>query len=116
MFEIVSRDRRARQSAFLRIDCSMPSSDPRLTEEPPLREFTENIRRARNIAWYRTPLPPGELKQLHRRSDLLASAQTFGFLAILGGLGVATWWSVGRLPWWSTALLLYGYGMVVNFT
>jgi len=94
----------------------MAPSDPRLTEEPPLCDFTENVRRSRSIGWYRTPLPPGELKRLHQRSDLLASAQTLGFVAILGVLAGATWWSVGRLPWWGTAMLFYGYGMVVHFS
>lgn len=94
----------------------MSPSDPRLTEEPPLREFTKTARRSRAVAWYRTPLPPAELKRLHQRSDLLAAKQTFGFIVVLAGLGVATWWSVGRLPWWGTAALLYGYGMVVHFT
>lgn len=93
----------------------MPPPDPRLTPEPPLRDFTENVRRGRSIAWYRTPLPPGELKRLHRRSDFLAAVQTFGFLAILAAFGAGAWLSVGRGPWWGTALLLYGYGMVAHF-
>jgi fatty acid desaturase len=93
----------------------MTPSDPRLTAEPPLRDFTEEVRQARSITWYRTKLPPGELKRLHDRSDLLAAAQTLGFLAILGGFGVATWLSVGRLPWWGTVALLFGYGTVAHF-
>lgn len=93
----------------------MQTRDPRLTQEPPLHEFTEEVRRSRGIAWYRTSLPPGELKRLHRRSDLLAAVQTFGYFTLLAGFGAATWWSVGRLPWWGTAVLLYGYGMVSHF-
>ena len=93
----------------------MEGFDPRLTREPPLHEFTEGVRRSRGIAWYRTPLPPGELQRLHRRSDLLASLQTFGYLTVLAGFGVATWLSLGRLPWWGTAALFYGYGLVAHF-
>lgn len=115
MFEIVSRDRIERQTRRHLVKYSMHTRDPRLTREPPLHEFTEEVRRSGGIAWYRTPLPPGELKRLHRRSDLLAAVQTFGYFTLLAGFGAATWWSVGRLPWWGTAVLLYGYGMVSHF-
>jgi len=93
----------------------MKPSDPRLIEEPPLTEFTEAVRKARMIAWYRTPVPTAELKRLHERSDWLGAVQTVGYLLVLVGLGVAACVSLGRLPWWGVAGLLFAYGTVAHF-
>ncbi len=93
----------------------MDEPDPRLTMESPLPVFTERIRRNEQISWYRSPLPPGAFKRLHERSDLRAAVQTVGYLLILAATAALAWISVGRLPWWGTALLIFLYGMVASF-
>ena len=44
------------------------------------------------VTWYRTPLDPKVLKQLHRRSDWLGLLQTLGYLAVLAITG-QSWFS-----------------------
>jgi len=90
-------------------------SDAPLTQEPPLAEFTETVRKNRAIAWYRTKLPPGELKKLHRRSDLLASFQTVGYLLLLVIPGAVACYTAKFGPWWVAALGVVLYGMFSSF-
>ena len=87
-----------------------------LQEEPALAEFTDSVRREQAISWYRTPLPPGELKALHARSDGRGAAQTLGYLGILCATGGGALWAAGHAPWWVTLLLVYLHGMVTCFT
>jgi hypothetical protein len=37
---------------------------PILQQEPPLKDFTESVRKNVAITWYRTKLPPGAVKSL----------------------------------------------------
>lgn len=93
----------------------MNSSSSLLREEPPLPEFTENVRRNVAISWYRTPLPATEIKSLHAKSDLLGFAQTLGYLGVyvvLAGLAI---WSGSHWPWWATVALVFGTGTVASF-
>ena len=83
--------------------------------EPTLPEFTNTERKAPSIAWYRSPLPPGEMKALHRRSDLLGGAQTLGFLLVLGGVFALACWSAAHWPWWATVAAVFLYGTVQSF-
>jgi fatty acid desaturase len=69
----------------------------------------------RAITWYRSPLPPGEFKKLHERSDLLGGLQTVGYLGVLAGTGAAVLYSAGHLPWPVTLLLLFLHGMGYAF-
>ena len=43
------------------------------------------------IEWYRVKIPREELKKLTRRSDVLALAQSVGFLLVLVATGTASW-------------------------
>jgi len=67
------------------------------------------------VTWYRTPLDPKVMKQLHRRSDLLGGAQTFGFLGLLALVGGLALWSLHHWPIAVTVLLVFLYGMVTSF-
>lgn len=91
------------------------AADPRLVQEPPLAEFTEQTSRARCISWYRTPIPSDELKRLYARSDVLAALQTLGYLAVLVIFGGAAVWAVGRLPGWAVAAFVFAYGTCASF-
>jgi fatty acid desaturase len=93
----------------------MSASSPLLQPEPALSDFTDGVRRDQAISWYRTPLPPGELKALHARSDFKGAWQTLGYVAILFGAGGATLYSAGHFHWWVTAMLFFLEGMVASF-
>ena len=89
--------------------------NPILQQEPPLKEFTESVRKNVAITWYRTKLPPGAVKSLHAKSDLKGAIQTLGYLAILAGTCGAALYSFHHWPWWATASLVFVYGMVAAF-
>jgi len=91
-------------------------TDPILKQEPPLKEFTEDVRKNIAITWYRTKLTKEQIKEVHQKSDLKGAIQTFGFLAILIGAGVAAWFSFNHWPWWATVGIVFLYGMVGAFT
>lgn len=93
----------------------MEVPDPRLTTEPPLPVFTEEVRKNEQISWYRSPLPPGAFKRLHERSDLRAAVQTLGYLGILALTFTLVWFTFGRVPWWGTVLLVLLHGTVSSF-
>ena len=89
--------------------------DPRLTAEPPLRQFTEEARRPKGIEWYRSPLPPGAMKSLHVRSNLRGAAQTLGYLAILAApAGLAIRAGLAHAWGWA-ALGVFLYGVIAAF-
>jgi fatty acid desaturase len=67
------------------------------------------------ITWYRSPLPKGEFKKLHERSDLLGWLQTGGFLGVLAVPAGAALYSAGHWPWPVTVLLVFLYGMGAAF-
>ncbi len=93
----------------------MESAPPALTAEPPLPEYTEAVRQGGPIPWYRSPLPPGAFPRLHERSNLRAAVQTLGYLGIFATTATLAWVSLGRAPWWGTALLIFLHGMVASF-
>ena len=93
----------------------MSASHPVLQQEPPLKDFTEQVRRNVAITWYRTKLPPEAVKSLHAKSDMRGGIQTFGYLAILlASAGLAVF-SFHHWPWWVTAACVFLYGMVAAF-
>ena len=61
--------------------------------------------------WYKTPIPRKRMKELMKRDDGPATRDTvlwFGFLALFGGLGVATWGSWWCVPFFLAYGVLYG--------
>ncbi len=84
-------------------------------QDSPLVAFTEEQCRTPVISWYRTPIPPAEMKALHTRSDLHGFIQTLGYLGILAAAGVGAAYSAGHWPWWATLGLVFLYGMVTAF-
>ena len=91
-----------------------PTSDL-LHEEPPLKQFTEEQRISPAINWYRSPLPPGAMKELHQRSDLLGAVQTLGYLAIYAAAAALTIWSSFHGTWWLTLIGFFLFSTVGNF-
>ncbi len=92
------------------------NSDLPLPPEPKsLAQFTEEIRKAPVIQWYRTPLPREELKALHERSDLRGWIQTGGYLAIMVATATASIYSSFHWPWWITLFLVFLHGTVSAF-
>jgi fatty acid desaturase len=67
------------------------------------------------ITWYRCPLPKGEFKKLHERSDLLGWLQTGGYLGWLACTGGVAMYSAGHWPWFVTVLLVFFHGMNYAF-
>lgn len=67
------------------------------------------------IRWYRSPLEREAMKQVLKRSDLLAWLQTGGFLATLAVTGGATIWAYSAGLWWAILPLLFVHGTVANF-
>lgn len=74
-----------------------------------------NKRKPINIRWYRTPLTPEVMEQLHARSDVLGFLQTFAHLAIIITTGVGAFLSQGRIPWYGTVALVFLHGMCSSF-
>lgn len=93
----------------------MNSNSSLLTQEPPLKDFTEDVRRNVSICWYRTKLPPGVLKELHAKSDVKAAVQTLGYLMFLLVPAAGAIWCFNYGPWWGCLLLLFMYGVVSSF-
>ncbi len=91
------------------------SNRPVLQPEPPLKEFTESVRRNQAICWYRTKLPSGALKALHEKSDFKASVQTLGYLGLQVVAAGSAWVSFHHGPWWATVGFVFCYGMVSAF-
>ncbi|MEM1060298.1 MAG: fatty acid desaturase [Verrucomicrobiota bacterium] len=89
-----------------------PSLPP---NEKSLPEYTEEVRRAPVIRWYRTKVPSREMKAVYERSDLLGAVQTLGFLAIWGLTFTAALLSAIYLPWYATLGFIFLHGMVVSF-
>jgi fatty acid desaturase len=69
----------------------------------------------RSITWYRSPLPPGEFKKLHERSDLLGGLQTLGYLGTLAVTGGASLYSASHGPWPLTVALIFLHGTCYAF-
>lgn len=93
----------------------MSSESTLLQQEPPLKDFTESVRRNVAITWYRTKLPADTLKALHAKSDWKGGVQTLGYLAILLGTGVLAWYSFHHWSWWATVAAVFLYGTIASF-
>lgn len=93
----------------------MSAANPVLRQEPPLKDYTEQVRKNVAITWYRTKLPPGALKKLHEKSDLKGAVQTLGYLAILLATAAAAVICFLHAPWWATVAAVFLYGMVAAF-
>ncbi len=67
------------------------------------------------IDWYRTPVDQQTLRRLYVRSDLKGAIQTFGYLSVLIGTGVLTYYSAYHWAWWVTLPLLFLHGTCFAF-
>jgi fatty acid desaturase len=67
------------------------------------------------IAWYRTRLDPGVLRDLTRRSNAKGLAQGIAHLAVVAATTWLTWWSVGRLAWPLVIAAFFVRGTVLSF-
>ena len=67
------------------------------------------------IHWYRTPLLPEVLRELHERSDLRGALQTLGYLGVLATTGSAALYAAGHWPVPVTVLIVFLHGMVAAF-
>jgi len=79
--------------------------------EGSLSDYTDEVRKCPVIDWYRSPLPPGALKELHVRSDAKGFVQTAGYLGVLtltAGLSIYSFW---HWPWFVTLALVFLHGM-----
>ncbi len=85
-------------------------SSAKLSVEPPLRDFTATVNSPKSITWYRSPLPPGAMKRLHQKSDLLGATQTLGFTFCLVLPGAVAIWAglTGHWVWFAVGLMAYG--------
>jgi fatty acid desaturase len=72
-------------------------------------------RRALVVSWYRTPLEPAVLKELHERSDAGGLVQTVGYLGILCATAGTALYAFGRWPWYVVVALVFLHGMVSAF-
>lgn len=86
-----------------------------LREEPPLEELTEAIRKGKSITWYRSPLTPQQIKELHQKCDAKGALQTVGYLCILIVLGGLAYYSSGHWPWPLTVFLVFALGVCSSF-
>jgi fatty acid desaturase len=77
----------------------------------PLEEVREDLR----VEWYRSPLPPGRLKELSRRSDVQGMLQAGGHLVLFLCTGwlVYHFWSVNN--WAAFAATLFAHGTLGSF-
>ena len=75
-----------------------------------LQQFTHEQRRGKAIVWYRSPLPPGALKELQQRSDWQGLVQTGGYLGILIATGTSAFYSANHWPWFLTLGLVFLHG------
>jgi fatty acid desaturase len=67
------------------------------------------------ISWYRSPLGPAVMKELHRRSDFRAWLQTLGYLGTLCLTGGAALYSSLHWPIGFTLLFVFLHGMLCAF-
>jgi len=72
-------------------------------------------KRSQVVTWYRTPLAPAVLKELHERSDVRGFLQTLGYLGVLGLTSGTALYAVGRWPWPAVVGLVFLHGMCSSF-
>jgi fatty acid desaturase len=90
-------------------------NSPILRQEPPLKDFTESVRKNVAISWYRTKLTPAAVKSLHAKSDLKGGFQTLGYLALLLLPALLALYCLLERAWWAMAGFVFLYGMVAAF-
>ena len=80
-------------------------------QHEPLQEVRKNFQ----VRWYRSPIEPGKLKELTRRSDLQGWFQTLGHIVLMAITGAATWYFFDRRIWIGFAILLFAHGTIYSF-
>ena len=73
---------------------------------PPLAD----VRRTLRVKWYRSPIDPGLLRQLMKRSDLQGWWQALGVIGYLTGTALLTWHFFAQQQWALFAVSLFAYG------
>ena len=73
---------------------------------PPLADVRGTLR----VRWYRSPIDPGMLRQLMRRSDLQGWWQALGVIGYLAGTALVTYHFFARQQWVAFAVALFAYG------
>ena len=68
------------------------------------------MRRTLRVKWYRSPIDPGLLRQLMKRSDLQGWWQALGVIGYLGGTALLTWHFFAQQQWAPFAVALFAYG------
>ena len=74
------------------------------------RPSLADVRRTLRVKWYRSPIDPGLLRQLMKRSDLQGWWQALGVIGYLGGTALLTWHFFARQQWALFAVSLFAYG------
>jgi len=74
-----------------------------------------NSRKPKAIAWYRTPIDPKTLKELHQRSDLRGAFQTLGYLGLLAATGTSAFYSAHHWPVMATVAIVFLHGTFSAF-
>jgi fatty acid desaturase len=67
------------------------------------------------IRWYRSPVSEKEMKFLYKRSDWLASLQTFGYLGLLALTASCALYASHHWPWPLTVAIIFLHGTVNAF-
>ena len=78
---------------------------------PPLAD----VRRTLRVKWYRSPIDPGLLRQLMRRSDLQGWWQTLGVIGYLTGTALLSYHFFAQGQWAAFAVSLFAYGTFACF-
>ena len=73
---------------------------------PPLAD----VRRTLRVKWYRSPIDPGLLRQLMRRSDLQGWWQALGVIGYLAGTALLTYHFFAQRQWALFVVALFAYG------
>ena len=84
-----------------------------IAEAPQTEPVVEE--RAKLINWYRSPVPPDEMRKLYERSDVKGLAQTLGYLGVLIAIAAAVLYSQHHWPWYATVGLIFLYGTCFSF-
>ncbi|MEK9998881.1 MAG: fatty acid desaturase, partial [Acidimicrobiaceae bacterium] len=83
---------------------TVPTRDYSLTGPESQRAIERGLADAE---WYRSPIDPARLAELHQRSDLRAGIDVVLWLVLLAGAGSWAWIALGS--WWAIpAFVVYG--------
>ena len=81
-----------------------------LTGVSSTRPSLADVRRRLRVKWYRSPIDPGLLRQLMKRSDLQGWWQALGVIGYLAGTALLTWHFFAQQQWALFAVSLFAYG------